>query len=109
MQRAYYVNASTRERTWVRPSTGASELDKSRLAASSSENWLQRTDATSGRTYYVNVSTRQTSWSLPEGGRVMSQHEVQQHESSSRQVVIANASAASQRVNPDPVLEEVEV
>jgi len=77
-ERVYFANASTRERTWTRPTSGAHVTAKAQTLAMTSESWVQRTDTASGRSYYVNLSTGQSSWSLPEGSQVG--RNVQRHE-----------------------------
>ena len=93
-QRAYFVNISTKERTWTRPASGAHVPGNAQALQATSKSWVQRTDMTSGRIYYVNLSTGQSSWNLPTGGQV------------SRHV---QRKRASHSVNTDPVLDEMEV
>ena len=96
-QRPYFVNTSTKERTWTRPASAAHVPGNAPALQATSDSWVQRTDAASGHSYYVNLSTGQRSWSLPAGSQV------------SRHVRHVQHKRASHSVNTDPVLDEMEV
>ena len=110
-QRPYFVNASTGERTWMRPTNGTHASGKTDSRVVVGERWVQRTDAATGRSYFVNISTGQSSWTLPNGAQLdkhVQQHRVQQHRAAGR-LARVGVDVASPSVNTDPVLEEIEV
>jgi hypothetical protein len=72
--REYYVNTTTRQSTWTKPTasgsgggSGGSRAVRGGTAGGGQQGqWRARRDP-QGRTYYVNPSTRQTVWQLPPG------------------------------------------
>ena len=80
-QATYYYNETTRETSWVLP-TSAVEVAKPVESPSSSaasvetpvlpEGWISRYDDAKQATYYYNETTRETSWVLPTSATVIS-------------------------------------
>jgi len=64
----YYYNASTGERSWVRP--GASPAAAAPAASAHSQlpqGWVEAVDPASGATYYCNAALGLTQWTRPMG------------------------------------------
>eukprot|EP01047_Picozoa_sp_COSAG01_P021495 COSAG01_NODE_1248_length_11071_cov_30.622676_8_plen_853_part_00 len=70
--REYYVNPTTRQSTWTKPTASGSGGGGGRAVRGGTAGggqqgqWRARRDP-HGRTYYINPSTRQTVWQLPPG------------------------------------------
>ena len=65
--RSYYVNDTTGETTWEKPSGGGGggAIPPPPGTAALPAGWRASVDPSSGRTYYVHAESGTTSWELP--------------------------------------------
>jgi len=68
--RVYYVNHTTKETTWTRPTVAPPITPPSPHTPTASlilpPHWEERVDRNSGKVYYVNHATKETSWMRPQ-------------------------------------------
>ena len=64
--RTYYLNPTTKETTWNRPTATPSSAAEA-APTSASVEWVEKKDPKTGRSYYFNKSSKETTWTKPEG------------------------------------------